>query len=471
MRGQVVKMDFFFHPDGIAVIGATDNPMRGGYHILNNTLVGYRGPVYPVNPKYDSILGLPCYSDITSIPDNFDLAVYFIPARFLPETIEECARKNVKGIIVESAGFAETGEAGKHLQQQCVDLARKYDIRLWGPNCMGLLDGHSRHVYSFMYTDAWKTLMQPGNVSIIVQSGMLSATFLLMILEKGGMGISKLCSIGNKCDVHETELLEYLIRDSHTDVIGMYIESLADARRFMTLCRSTAKPIVILKGGRSPSGAEAAMSHTASLAGNDIITHHAFRQAGIIPVSDFHEMMDLLRGFSMTHDSRNDGGTAIITFSGGGGIVAADFLHDMNLPLARLSPHTIESIRTVFPPWMNPSNPIDLWPAAEKNGIDRVYSTVIDAVIHDEGVDSIIIHAFSGRMDIGSLKKLGGLKNTLSKPVVIWPVGAGEQHHTFKKDVEALGIPVFEEMERGIRFLAAAKTHYKKNTHIIDDRV
>lgn len=455
-------MDFFFHPDGIAVIGATDNPMRGGYHILNNTLAGYRGRVYPVNPKYDSILGVPCYPDVSSIPDNIDLAVYFIPARFLPATIEECAGKKVKGIIIESAGFAETGKAGRDLQQQCVELARKYEIRLWGPNCMGLLDGHSRHVYSFMYTDIWKTLMQPGNVSIIVQSGMLSATFLLMILEKGGMGISKLCSIGNKCDVHETELLEYLIRDSSTGVIGLYVESLVDARHFMELCRSTAKPIVLLKGGRSPSGAEAAMSHTASLAGNDVIMHHAFTQSGVIQVFDFHEMMDLLRGFSMTHNSKNDGGTAIITFSGGGGIVAADFLHDRNLPLARLAPQTIETIRTVFPPWMEPSNPIDLWPAAERNGIDKVYSTVIDAVIHDDGVDSIVLHVFSGRMDIGALKTLSNLKNTLAKPVVVWPVGAGEQHQTFKKDVEALGIPVFDEMERSIRFLAAAKDHYRK---------
>ncbi|MBN2255838.1 MAG: CoA-binding protein [Deltaproteobacteria bacterium] len=464
-------MDFFFHPDGIAVIGATDNSLRGGYHIVNNILGGYRGRVYPVNPRHDSILGLPCYPDVNSIPGNFDLAVYFIPAPFLPATIEECAVKGVKGIIVESAGFAETGSGGAELQRRCVALARRHNIRLWGPNCMGLLDGHSRHVYSFMYTDAWKTMMPPGNVSLVVQSGMLSATFLMMILEKGGMGISKLCSIGNKCDVHETELLEYLICDSHTDVVGLYIESLADARRFMDLCRSTEKPIVVLKGGRSPSGAEAAMSHTASMAGNDIITRHAFRQAGVIPAGGFHEMMDLLRGFSLTKDSRNDGGTAVITFSGGGGIVAADFLHDLNLPLARLAPRTREVLRTVFPSWMEPSNPIDLWPAAEKNGIDRVYSTVIDAVIHDEGVDSIILHVFSGRMESSSLKELSILKNTLSKPVVIWPVGAGDGHHRFKKEVEALGIPVFEEMERGIRFLAAAKGHYGKTAGTSGDHV
>jgi acyl-CoA synthetase (NDP forming) len=460
-------MDFFFHPDGIAIIGATDNPLRGGYHILNNTMGGYRGRIYPVNPKYDSILGLPCYPDILSIPHDFDLAVYFIPARFLPATIEDCARKKVKGIIIESAGFAETGEAGRRLQEDCVKLARQYDIRLWGPNCMGILDGNSRHVYSFMYTDVWKTLMKPGNVSIIVQSGMLSATFLMMILEKGGMGISKLCSIGNKCDVHETELLEYLIHDSHTNVIGMYIESLSDARYCLELCRSTGKPVVILKGGRSPSGAEAAKSHTASMAGNDVIIGNAFQQARVIQVFDFHEMMDILRGFSMTQNCTSAGGTAIISFSGGGGIVAADFLHDYNLPLAQLSGDTLRAIKEVFPPWMEPANPVDLWPAAEKNGIDRVYTSVIDAVINDEGVDSLILHVFSGRMESHSLKQLAVLKNELSKPVVVWPVGSGERHRTFKKDVEEMGIPVFDEMERGIRFLAAVKKHSRGKADMI----
>jgi acetyltransferase len=143
----------------------------------------------------------------------------------------------------------------------------------------------------------------------------------------------------------------------------------------------------------------------------------------------------------------------------------------MNLPLARLASRTKEILRTVFPSWMEPSNPIDLWPAAEKNGIDRVYSTVIDTVIHDEGVDSILLHVFSGRMESSSLKELSILKNTLSKPVVVWPVGAGDGHHRFKLEVEALGIPVFKEMERGIRFLAAAKEHYGRTVGITDNHI
>jgi len=455
-------MNFFFNPDGVAIIGASDNPMKGGYHILNNISGGYKGRIYPVNPSHDSILGMNCYPDISSIPHDFDLAIYFIPAIFLPSVIEECAKKNVRGIIIESAGFAEVGEEGIKLQEKCSALARKYKIRLWGPNCMGLLDGHSRHVFSFMYSDLWKTLMVPGNVSMVVQSGMLSAIFLMMILEKGGMGVSKICSIGNKSDVNETDLLEYLIDDPLTGVIGLYAESITDVRRFMKLCRSTKKPVVVLKGGRSPSGARAAVSHTASLAGNYAIMKHAFKQSGVIPAYDFNELMDLLRGFSKTGHSKNGGGTAIISFSGGGGIVTADFLHDFDLPLASLSEETLRSIKKVFPVWMDPSNPVDIWPAVEKNGIETVYSTVIDAVMHDSAVDSLIVHVFSGRCDSSVFRPLSRLKEELGKPVIAWLLGTGDSSSEFKRDLEDMGIPVFEEMSRGVRFLQAVKQHYDK---------
>jgi acyl-CoA synthetase (NDP forming) len=348
------------------------------------------------------------------------------------------------------------------LQEECLRLAKNHHIRLWGPNCMGLLDGHTKNVFSFMYNDEWKTLMTPGNASFVVQSGMLSAGFLLMILERGGLNISKMCSIGNKCDVNETELLEYLIADPHTDVIGLYLESIVEPRRFMEISRSTEKPIVVLKGGRSPSGAEAAMSHTASLAGNNAITNNALKQAGVITVLDFSEMTDFMRGFSMTKGSRNSGGTAIVSFSGGGGIVTTDFLNDFDLPLARLSDKTLSAIKEVFPPWMEPANPVDVWPAVEKNGTEAVYNAVADVIMHDENVDSLIIHLFSGSMGTEMLKPLAEMKDRLEKPVIAWLIGTGDRFRIIRREVEALGIPVFEEMRRGVSFLAAVKKHFHR---------
>lgn len=457
-------MEFFFNPKGVAVIGATENTMKGGFHLLRNVADSYRGRVYPVNPRYSSLMGMPCYPDVASIPDDFELAIYFIPAPSLPRTIRECASKKVKGIIIESAGFAEVGQEGRRLQEECVSLAREHGIRLWGPNCMGLLDGRLGHVFSFMYIDAWKALLKPGNVSMIVQSGMLSAGFLMMVLERGGMNISKMCSIGNKCDLNETELFEYLVNDSSTDVAGLYIESIVEPRRFLKIASGTDKPIVLVKGGRSPGGAKAAMSHTASMAGDHKIMGSALRQAGVIEVTDMNEMMDVLRGFSKTHRfcDLEGAGTAVITFSGGGGIVTSDMLHDAGLSLAELSTDTLAALKSVFPPWMEPANPVDIWPAIEHSGIAKVYTTVSEAVMKDPGVDSVIIHIFTSMIDGSLFSSLAELKDKLGKPVVAWLAGLGDQMRECRKVIEDLGIPVFDEMSRTVSVLKAMKDHFHR---------
>lgn len=454
-------MDFFFNPDRIAVIGASADPAKVGYYILRNAIGGFKGKIYPVNPRYDSILDLPCYPDVESIPEDFELAIFFIPARFLPDTIRACAKKGVKGIIIESAGFAEVGEAGKLLQQESVRLARENNIRLWGPNCMGLIDGYKRHVFSFLMNDQIWELLKPGKASLIVQSGMLSAGFLLMMLERGGMGISKMCSIGNKCDVQETELLEYLIDDDSTDVIGMYVESIVDPMKFMDLARSAKKPIVLLKGGQSPAGARAAESHTASMAGNYEIMSNAFRQCGIIEVFDINELMDFVRGFSKTTKLSHNAGTAILSFSGAGGIITSDMLHKKGLPVAELSEESLKALEEIFPEWMAPSHPVDIWPAIEKNGYEKVYSRAIEILMNDPKVDSLVVHLFASRMKLEHIINLVSMKDVHGKPVVAWITGNGEKLRTFKQELEDAGVPVFEEMTRGVDFLAAVKRYFR----------
>lgn len=460
----MAMLDVFYHPNGVAVLGATAKP-RGGFFLFRNTFEGYKGKVYPINPNYDEILGVKCYHDIASIPENFDLLLYFIPAKHLPDTIKECAKKGVKGIIIESAGFSEVGEEGRALQEESVRLAREYGIRLWGPNCMGLLDGHSRHVFSFMYQDDWKELMKPGGVSLIVQSGMLSAGFLMAVLERGGMGISKVASIGNKCDVDETELLEYYVNDPNTTVIAAYLESIKNGRRFLEIARSTAKPIIVLKAGRSAQGAKAAMSHTASLSGASEIYRGAFRQAGIVQVFDIHELMDLARGFSKTEHCRPDGGTAVLTFSGGAGIVTTDLLSDYNLKLAELSEETLVEIKKVFPEWMDPSHPVDLWPAAEKNGVAPVYTHTVESVMKDPTVDSVIVETLaSPRTGLDYLKEIAELKNKYGKPVALWMIGIGGKgvHEQARKIAEDNGIPEFDEISRCVSFIRGVREHFTK---------
>lgn len=456
-------LDYFFHPRGVAVIGATDSNLKGGFHIVRNALAGYKGALYPVNPKYKEILGIPCYPDVASIPGDFDMAVYFIPAQFLPETIRACAAKGARGIIIESAGFSETGPEGKKLQEDSVALARHLGVRLWGPNCMGYLDGHSRNVFSFMYSDRWTTLMKPGNVALIVQSGMLSAGFLLMMMDRGGIGFSKVCSIGNKCDLDETELLEYLINDPETGVIGCYLESIIDGRKFMELARSTDKPVVVLKSGRSDSGARAAMSHTASLSGSAAVYAGAFRQAGIVQVYDMHELLDMVRGFSKTGAYSPGGRTAVMTFSGGAGIVTADLLEDRGLRLADLSPETMASLKELFPQWMEPSHPVDLWPAVEQKGAAPVYIGAAEAILKDPAVDSMILETFAwefGKTDY--LVRVGELKKKYGKPVAVWQIGRSPLNEEYRAVAEDAGLPVFEEISRCAAFLEAVKRHFTK---------
>lgn len=457
------ELDYFFHPEGVAILGASENQKTGGFHILRNVLGGYNGKVYPINPKYKELQGIPCYPDIQSIPYHFECLIYFIPARFILDTIKQAAKKGVRAIIIESAGFAEVGKEGEQLQKDAVALANSLGIRLWGPNCMGYLDGHTRNVFSFMYTDKWKTLMKPGDVSLIVQSGMLSAGFLMSVLERDNIGISKVCSIGNKCDINEIDLLDYFCGDSESGVIGCYLESIVDGKKFLQIVKSTQKPIVVLKSGRSEQGKKAAMSHTASLAGNTLVQAGAFKQAGVVQVVDLYELIDTVKAFSYIKSFRPDKGVALMTFSGGAGIVTTDLMADYNIPLANLSHDTLQSVQKLYPAWMGASHPLDLWPAVEQNGLDAVYCATAEALMKDSAVDSIIIECFASRYyDPAFFKDIGAMMREYKKPVVLWLVGEKDVVENYKMNAESAGVPVFGEIGRCIQVIQALRFHFSK---------
>jgi acetyltransferase len=457
------ELDYFFHPDGVAVLGASENQRTGGFHILRNVLGGYTGRVYPINPKYSELLGVKCYPDIQSIPDAFECLIYFIPARFILDTIKEAAKKGVRAIIIESAGFAEVGSQGDALQKEAVALATSLGIRLWGPNCMGYLDGHTRNVFSFMYTDKWKTLMKPGDASLIVQSGMLSAGFLMSVLERDNIGISKVCSIGNKCDVNEIDLLDYFCGDSETGVVGCYLESIVDGKKFLQIVKNTQKPIVVLKSGRSEQGKKAAMSHTASLAGNTAVQAGAFKQAGVVQVIDLYELIDIVKAFSYIKNYRPDKGVALMTFSGGAGIVTTDLMADYTIPLANLSDNTLQTVQKLYPSWMGATHPLDLWPAVEQNGLDTVYRATVEALMKDNNVDAVLVECFASRYyDPAFFNDIGQMMRTYKKPVVLWLVGEKEVVENYKMHAERSGIPVFGEIGRCIQIIQALRFHFSK---------
>lgn len=450
-------MEFFFYPRGIALVGATPNQKKGGYAIFSNLIKGFTGAIHPVNPSYNEIEGQVCYPTVRHVPDPVDLAIVFVPALHVPRVVQECADRGIRGVMIESGGFAETGPSGRALQDELKAIAARTGIRLWGPNCMGLVDAVHRHVFSFVSPAIWADGLPVGRVSLIVQSGMLSAGFLIDTMSHGIMGVSKVCSIGNKVDVNECDLLEYLIQDPHTGAVGLYLESIPDGRRFLDLCRRSTKPIVVLKGGKSEKGAQAAMSHTASLAGNGALISGVLAQVGVVEANDFKQMMDLCRALSLYPEVRpdNQGRIAVLTFSGGAGIVSSDFVEQFGLRIADLSPVTKETLKTVFPEWMPPSNPVDLWPAVEQVGTDRAYGTAVRAVLTDPEVDAVFVHVFSGGFELQpDVDALAVAAQQADKPMFFWLLGRRDEARKLQLRAQELGIPVFREIYRSVECMA-----------------
>ena len=451
-------MDFFFNPAGIALLGATANEKKGGFSILKNLMTGFSGHIYPVNPRYTEINGLPCYANINQVPDPVDMAIIFVPAPVVPEVVQACADRGIPGVIIQSAGFAETGEKGKELQNQLAEISRRTGIRIWGPNCMGLVDVVHKNVFSFVTPSIWDEGLLSGNISLIVQSGMLSAGFLIDMMTRDKLGVSKACSIGNKMDVNECDILEYLLEDPDTAVVGLYLESIEEGRRFFEICKNATKPVVVLQGGKSEKGARAAMGHTASMACNSAIMKGALAQAGVVQADDFRQMIDFSRTLALFPNvpRRRPGRIAIATFSGGAGIVSSDLLDRHELALADLSRDTLKSLKGVFPEWMPPANPIDLWPAIERNGVDKAYGQTVDAVCADPGVDAVFLHAFVGgliwRM---KLKPIVETAMKAGKPIFFWLIGNENNTRHFQEEARQLKVPVFRELSRAVECMAA----------------
>ncbi len=460
-------MNFFFEPKGVAVVGATPEPHSGGRNLIANLTLGYQGPIYPVNPKYDEILGLTCYPRVSDIKGPLDLALIFVPAEVVPHVLEDCVAKGVRGAILESSGFAEVGPEGKALQDHCLAIARKGGMRLWGPNCMGLIDVSKRYIFSFITPEAWQGVINPGGVSLVVQSGLLSAGFVTTLMGNKTLGLAKVCSIGNKSDVEETELLEYLLKDPATKVIALYLESFIRGRRFYELALSSEKPIVVLKGGKTPLGAEASASHTASLAGNDELIRGVLRQAGIHQADDFFEMVDIARtlekDFPLQHPPEGKGRIAILSYSGAAGIVTTDHMVANGLTLARLSPLTLNRLGELSPVWMPVKNPVDYWPATEKHGPALAYKHGIEALHDAPEVDGMIVHLFAGfGIWFLDMKEIMSVIKEPRKPILFWLIGPEKGREVTRVALEGEGWPTFYEIHRTVKVMANLFEESKK---------
>ena len=288
-------MHKFFYPKSVALVGASANPNRIGHRIVRNLLYGFKGEIYPINPSYDGIENLKCYSSLRELHQAAELVVILLGAEMAPQILEECAEVGSSRVMIMGAGFAEVGDEGRVLQDCCLEIARKNNIRLWGPNCMGILDVPEKHFFTFMSPLTYQKGLIPGGISLVVQSGMLLDAFIGDLMRQRVMGIAKIASIGNKADVDECDLLEYLLNDPQTRVVVLYLESIARGQRLVELLRVAEKPVVILKGGQSQAGAKAALCHTSSLAGDSRLVISVLQGVGVTIAHDFYEMIKLFK--------------------------------------------------------------------------------------------------------------------------------------------------------------------------------
>ena len=374
----IQHLDYLFNPRSVAVIGASSTPGKWGCDILNLLLTGGERKVYPINKNRAEVLGVKAYPGVAEVPGPVDFAVITVSSEALPAAMEDCVRKGVKTALIISGGFAETGKEGAKAEQKVVEIARRGGIRFIGPNCAGHFNTHSG-----LFTATYLPPVKKGPVAFVTQSGNLGLTVLDMGNEMG-LGFSKYVSSGNEADLHFEDYLEYLGQDEETKVILGYIEGLREGKRFLKLAReiSRKKPVVIMKVGRTDSGARAARSHTAALSGSDVVSDVAFKQAGVIRVEEVSELIEValvLLGQPLPAGNR----VAVLTVGGGFGVVAADALRRHGLELPYLSPATLDILNSRLSGRWSRGNPVDA------SG-DLSYPC-LQPLMEDENIDAVVI--------------------------------------------------------------------------------
>jgi len=439
----------FFAPRGVMIVGASADPTKLGHFIARNMLrSGYPGAIHFVNLKGGELFGRPIYRSAVEVPDPVDLAVLIVPAAATPAALVEVAGRGIRAVIIASGGFREVGPEGARLESECLEIARKHELRLIGPNCVGLIDLHLPLDTSF----ATQSPPPKGDLALISQSGAVCGVIIDWAQEQG-FGFSRLLSLGNQADITETDMLPGVVEDENTRVVTFYIENVRDGRRFVEEASRAVrrKPLVAMKVGRSLSGQRAAASHTGALAGAESAYVAAFRRAGILQAGTIEEMFDwavALASCPLPGGNR----IAILTDAGGPGVIAADVLEPNRLRLAEFTPKTLAGLAALLPSAASLHNPVDMLGSATCEN----YADCLRLLLADPGVDGVLVilpppPVDSAEMDAGAMIPL---IQACSKPVVLALMG-GPSIRKAAKLFRAARIPEYRFTERAASALAA----------------
>jgi acetyltransferase len=442
---SIHNLDKIFSPRRVAVIGASDSPTSVGYTVLRNLIgSGFRGVVYPVNMKRESVQGIEAHKDIPSLPHPPDLAVICTPARTVPGIIRECGEAGTRGVVIISAGFREIGKEGRKLEEKVLEEKAKFEgMRILGPNCLGIIVPGIHLNASFAAATPEK-----GHIGFISQSGALCTSVLDWAIDEG-IGFSYFVSVGNMLDVSMADLIDYFGSATETESIILYIESINEAREFMSAARAFArsKPIVAFKAARYAESAQAAASHTGAMVGVDAVYAAAFQRAGIERIFQIEDMFDCAELLARQKPAKGDR-LAIITNAGGPGVMTTDALIDRNGHLATLSEETIAKLNDQLPPFWSHGNPVDVLGDAPPER----FAKALETVIADKGVDAVLVILTPQAMTdpTGTARAVGEVAERVNKPVLSAWMGG----HTVNEGMQLLTdarVPTYNTPEKAVR--------------------
>ena len=456
-----------FEPNSVAVVGASEDPTKFGYLLMKNLIeLGYSGKIYPVNKSRDTVLGYKCYPTVKSIPNDFETVIIIVPAQHIPQIMKECAEKKVKGAVVCTSGFREAGEKGAELEREMLQNAKIGGIRIAGPNTTGLLN-----VYNG-FTSAFVKISKPrrGSVSIISQTGMFGSVLLEHILSTQAYGLSKVAGLGNKADLDDSDILEYLEDDANTKVIAIYAEGIKNGRRFLEISKRVLKkkPVIILKSARSGSGGKAALTHTGSLMVRDEIFDAVCKTTGLIRVEDIEELLDTIKAFAFLPPSKGDR-IGVIAYTGAGCVMSADAIEKYGLKLAKLSEQTMQKLKRFAPDFGILSNPLDA--ELVRQGIGSAEGSLVlalESYLEDPNVDmvSLVLVGLtkeSNIWDVDTKKVFSEIKRKFpAKPLVVTNLASREVIDEYREILEELGIPTYPSLLRNIRALSALSKYCRR---------
>ena len=454
MLSKKKNLNTFFKANSIAIIGASTVPNKPGFEVVRNILANdYPGKIYPVNPKGGEILGMKFYPTIESLPDGIDLAVIILPAESCPQALVNCTRRGIKNFVISAGGFAEVNESRAQIQQNLLQIIKETGVRVLGPNTSGHIS--TPHHLTSTFFPLGK--VRRGNISFVAQTGNFATHTLRYILTAEHFGVARVIGLGNKIDIDESDALEFLGEDPETKAILMYLESIKRPGCFLKAAREITriKPVIVLKGATSESGKMAAVAHTAAMAQEDRIVKGLLRQAGIVQVFEYTNLLLASKALSMLPLPQGNR-VSFLAPSGAMLVVLSDLCTRLGLEIPELTPETIKRLQSASLPFIRIRNPIDISALIAAKGFEAGYRNGMEAVLKDPNIDSVVsILRLAEGTGISSFDFLYDIaKKYPEKPVIISFSGDKKYMDACKERLEPLGIATFPEIEQPFEVLS-----------------